>query len=590
MKSYLITSSSTKQDLIQCAKDSNSNRHLLLKIEPRFREELRDLHFNIYLAVVWFVYGKSKIRVDVNHFLDLHSGFDTPYRAINTCPELRDRIMSVTDFLPDNPRMLQRLWHLKHKTKLGSSCAYSKCEEYTPFNVTEEAYNAFCSMECEKQQLALDDPWELQDAETHTRLIQAAKDAKTMYDFRWSIPKRVRVRLSKASSNLFLAVVWTVYGRNRIKEDVINFLSLCDNLAVPLNALDNCPALKDRLIAVTSFLPPEAPTRQRWHHVKHNIKDIHLCRGADCTNPVSFQGANFYAEYCSQECKARQILGKPWDFNDPETKDKLLQIVKSMEATDLNQRIPRYVRLELEKIDRKLSVALVFVIYGKRGVKTDVLNFLKLYRNTCSPAQVLHSCPTFKQELMRWTSFLPVDASVLQRWFHVKSDMESKPVCLTTDCGNLVKFKQRKGRYATHCLTCKSKYKYVTLNGKTFKCEGYEHHALNYLAKKYPVSQIHTGSLVPIFKYPFDDKNPRYFPDILVQLKEDWIVEVKSGYTLTWRNEEVEFRKVQEKARAVLNAGYKFILVVFSECGRVVRSFKGRAILKLTFEEALAII
>lgn len=127
------------------------------------------------------------------------------------------------------------------------------------------------------------------------------------------------------------------------------------------------------------------------------------------------------------------------------------------------------------------------------------------------------------------------------------------------------------------CLECARRetgYKYTNVRacGKTFKVQGYEPHFIRYLAKKdkASVKELQCGKDVPRFTYR--DKSPNtgkmtsrsYRPDFYVPSK-NLIIEVKSTYTAA--GQKAWLTTLQRKRKAVLDAGYRFLLVIFDDEG-----------------------
>lgn len=131
--------------------------------------------------------------------------------------------------------------------------------------------------------------------------------------------------------------------------------------------------------------------------------------------------------------------------------------------------------------------------------------------------------------------------------------------------------------------------KTVRIQGRTFKYQGYENHALKFLAKKYKVERIKTciADGIESFHYKGTDKKTHvYHPDIQIGRQ---IFEVKSTYTagLTKANSKSGlFSTLKRKGKSVTDAGFKFILLLVFEDGRVLTI---RNVLELTRKEVKAL-
>lgn len=145
------------------------------------------------------------------------------------------------------------------------------------------------------------------------------------------------------------------------------------------------------------------------------------------------------------------------------------------------------------------------------------------------------------------------------------------------------------------CLECarrESGYAYTELRscGRDFRVQGYEPHFIRYLARKdkASVKELAYGKDVPRFSYR--DKSPNtgkmtdrtYRPDFYVPSK-NLVVEVKSTYTAAGRKEWLT--NLKRKRQSVLDAGYRFLLVVFDDEGNrleVAKDWHMRSLSKAT--------
>jgi len=106
---------------------------------------------------------------------------------------------------------------------------------------------------------------------------------------------------------------------------------------------------------------------------------------------------------------------------------------------------------------------------------------------------------------------------------------------------------------------------YVMPSGKIVKIQGYEDRALDELLQMFPEDDISVGRAnVPNVKYVCKEGvNRTYFPDFYIK-SLNTILEVKSEWTL-----KLATCRLQEKANAVVKAGYRFEVWVYNVKGDV---------------------
>jgi Mor family transcriptional regulator len=111
------------------------------------------------------------------------------------------------------------------------------------------------------------------------------------------------------------------------------------------------------------------------------------------------------------------------------------------------------------------------------------------------------------------------------------------------------------------------KYKTCIINEVTFdRLQGYEEQGIRYILEKYPNITIHDIKAgrcqdLPKIKYQYDVER-LYFPDIYIP-KLNLLVEVKCEYT--FKN---NLQMNLEKQKASFDAGYKHLIIVFSDDGK----------------------
>jgi hypothetical protein len=111
----------------------------------------------------------------------------------------------------------------------------------------------------------------------------------------------------------------------------------------------------------------------------------------------------------------------------------------------------------------------------------------------------------------------------------------------------------------------KYKFKTVLLEGKSFRVQGYEPQALGWILQTKPTLKakdikVDTSGEVPTIQYKIGRRKRTYFPDMYIP-KINRIIEVKSIHTLGIKTGK-GWRKNQQKAKAVLEAGYAFALLL----------------------------
>jgi hypothetical protein len=117
------------------------------------------------------------------------------------------------------------------------------------------------------------------------------------------------------------------------------------------------------------------------------------------------------------------------------------------------------------------------------------------------------------------------------------------------------------------------------IHGKSFLLQGYEAAAVYWIHEheNIPITKIRSTKL-PLFDYTFKDKGSVYLPDLII--KDETIVEVKGLYTagllesggLVYNEtQEDTWERIKVKAKSVLEAGYKFKLLVMDLNGKRIR-------------------
>lgn len=126
------------------------------------------------------------------------------------------------------------------------------------------------------------------------------------------------------------------------------------------------------------------------------------------------------------------------------------------------------------------------------------------------------------------------------------------------------------------CQHCKDTLVAHSVRGKVFRVRGYEPQAISYMMNKLGIQardiQEYNSGSVPLIKYRHCGVH-RYYPDFLVS--GDTIVEVKSVATLGLTTSHYAkgsrpstlFYKTAAKAKACIEAGYKFNLLLMTDKG-----------------------
>lgn len=129
---------------------------------------------------------------------------------------------------------------------------------------------------------------------------------------------------------------------------------------------------------------------------------------------------------------------------------------------------------------------------------------------------------------------------------------------------------KRKGSYRSKAAFA---VKTFELDGVTFRVQGWEFQAICWLLEKRKIQarEILTESSgeIPVFRYRLGRRFRNYYPDMFVP-KWNKIIEVKSNYTLglaSGKKAARSWRMNQAKAKAVLEAGYKFTMMLMLKDG-----------------------
>ena len=105
---------------------------------------------------------------------------------------------------------------------------------------------------------------------------------------------------------------------------------------------------------------------------------------------------------------------------------------------------------------------------------------------------------------------------------------------------------------------------YTMPSGKIVKIQGYENIALTELLQHFSEEEIHVGrGVVPHVKYTCNEGKQRvYYPDFYIE-PLNTILEIKSDWTL-----QLQTCRLEEKAKAVLKAGYNFEVWIYNGRGQ----------------------
>ena len=126
------------------------------------------------------------------------------------------------------------------------------------------------------------------------------------------------------------------------------------------------------------------------------------------------------------------------------------------------------------------------------------------------------------------------------------------------------------------CPTCafdskmKWRQKQETIQGVLFTCQGYELFAVHWILSntKTKATALKFATVdKPVFEYVLGSKTHRYYPDFFIA-KDKRVIEVKSLYTAgIQRNKNGYLNMLKAKRQAVIDAGYKFVLLVMDAKG-----------------------
>lgn len=114
--------------------------------------------------------------------------------------------------------------------------------------------------------------------------------------------------------------------------------------------------------------------------------------------------------------------------------------------------------------------------------------------------------------------------------------------------------------------------KEFNLHGQTLRLQGYEYQAVLWILENSKVKLkdilFESSGKVPVIQYKFGRRWRRYYPDMFLP-KTNRIIEVKSVFTagLGGKGPGTSFRQVQAKARACIEEGYSYSLLLMSGKG-----------------------
>lgn len=135
------------------------------------------------------------------------------------------------------------------------------------------------------------------------------------------------------------------------------------------------------------------------------------------------------------------------------------------------------------------------------------------------------------------------------------------------------------GTGCPHCANQKKakagfRVKVFERDGVVFRVQGWEYQAICWILDKKPsikASDILTesSSRIPVIRYKFGRKHKNYYPDLYIP-KLNLLIEVKSSFTLGLtgsRGSQKMWRQNQAKAKASIDSGYKYKMMVMEEDG-----------------------
>lgn len=111
--------------------------------------------------------------------------------------------------------------------------------------------------------------------------------------------------------------------------------------------------------------------------------------------------------------------------------------------------------------------------------------------------------------------------------------------------------------------------KVIEIAGTKVRAQGYEPQALAWLLEHKNLAMrdlvLDSSGKVPVIPYKSRKRNRRYYPDIFIP-QQNRIIEVKSTYTLGLLNG-IGWKRNQDKAKACIDLGYQFTLMLMSANG-----------------------
>ena len=184
---------------------------------------------------------------------------------------LKESIIGVTNYLPEDCRFTERLYHLAHNIESRPLCKNCK-NNYVNFKHFKGGYNLFCSDKCSK-----------------------------------SYVKRRDLSITNYLSREEILEQLKKFSTNNI-----------DGLIRSINFAVEHKLLKESIIEATNYLPIDCRFSERIYQLINNLTSRPLCKTCK-QNYITFKDFhNGYHRFCSETCSR----------NDPEVKEKTIQTWK----------------------------------------------------------------------------------------------------------------------------------------------------------------------------------------------------------------------------------------------------------------------
>ncbi len=352
--------------------------------------------------------------------------------------------------------------------------------------------------------------------------------------------------------------------------------------------------------------------RQCIYDLVYSIRSAPVCTHESCKNKVPYMNyVDGYGKYCSRTCanssdekriKVKATLNRKYGVDNisqiDAVKKKRVRTFKKRYGTDNPSKCEEVKKKIMRTHEERYGGHYMATAGGKERHRAAVMSSLGVANPSHSPdvlAKIRET--TLRNYGVDNAMKSPVVKKRAQKTtkarygteHHVNSEDYKRRMKETIGVDHPWKLES----HIDYNLQRSHAMKDCVIAGATYRCRGYEHHALRYMIEERGVKPGDIANTVaaglPKFRYvDSDGKEKRYYPDIYAKIGNKWwVVEVKSTYTVGATNESY-FRTTQLKARTVKNAGYRFMLLVFDSRGTLL--VKSTDFHRLTHRKLVALL